>query len=370
MADDKTKKTGGLLDQYNLLGAIIDSPWATRLDHKVARHVIDRYYPKHGNGRASLRYLEQATGSSRSNITTSIRRLAENGAIIITRQGQGTRPTEYALNFEFPASGTVDVTSSDDVPSVPVGVTSSGHVDSTSSASSVPVGVTESYLHYPAYKPDILIDRDDTRPPSASPLAGGLAAPAAGESAVEESAPEPTFEALWRAYGHAKDKKKASAAWKELPAEIDRAEVIEAAAAWQASWAAQGKPNAPRFTLARWLADERYDEDAPAGFQKVEKASKAKPSSPERSGRATIPAKASHAFAEGETLLTIVKADVVKGAASATLDILASDEDGMEYVHKVVIESHDYEVKPMGNERRTKLSKLPANISGLKIPPS
>ena len=57
MVDNKIHKAGGLLDQYNLLGAIIDSPWATRLDHKVARHVIDRYYPKHGNGRASLRYL-------------------------------------------------------------------------------------------------------------------------------------------------------------------------------------------------------------------------------------------------------------------------------------------------------------------------
>ncbi len=41
---------------------------------------------------------------------------------------------------------------------------------------------------------------------------------------------------------------------------------------------AQNKPDAPRYTLARWLTDERFDEDASTGFQKVEKANKpAKP---------------------------------------------------------------------------------------------
>jgi len=35
-----------LLKQYKLIGAVIDAPWATRLDHKIARHVIDRYFAK------------------------------------------------------------------------------------------------------------------------------------------------------------------------------------------------------------------------------------------------------------------------------------------------------------------------------------
>jgi hypothetical protein len=289
--ESRTAKPGGLLDQYNLLGAIIDSPWATRLDHKVARHVIDRYYPKHGNGRASLRYLERATGSSRSNITTSLRRLAEHGAIIVTCPGLGTWPTEFALNFEFPASVPVDVTSSDGLPTVPVDVTSGGDVGVTSSASSVPVGVTESYLQYPAYKAEIQIDRNDTRPPTAPLLGDGLAATPARGSAVEElagsqaehvrNADKPTFELCYRTYACLKGKKEAKAAWDALPAEVDRAAVIEAAAAWLASWAAQGKPDAPRKHLATWLREERYDEDAPKGFTKVEKA-KAKSKSASR----------------------------------------------------------------------------------------
>jgi hypothetical protein len=100
-----------LLKQYKLLGAVIDAPWATRLDHKIARHVIERFYAKFGNARASLRYLERATGSGRNKIIESLRRITENGVISIVRQGIGTRPTEYDLNFDFAAkasSGTLD----------------------------------------------------------------------------------------------------------------------------------------------------------------------------------------------------------------------------------------------------------------------
>src|SRR3979411_1146110 len=90
-----------LLKQYKLIGAVIDAPWATRLDHKIARHVIDRYFVKFGNARASLRYLEVATGAKRNKIIPSLRRIIENGVISVIRQGIGTRPTEYDLNFDF-----------------------------------------------------------------------------------------------------------------------------------------------------------------------------------------------------------------------------------------------------------------------------
>jgi len=53
---------GSLLSQYKLLCAVIDAPWATSLDHKITRHIIERYYAKFGNARASLRYLQVATG--------------------------------------------------------------------------------------------------------------------------------------------------------------------------------------------------------------------------------------------------------------------------------------------------------------------
>ncbi|OSJ19776.1 hypothetical protein BST63_19665 [Bradyrhizobium canariense] len=278
MADSKAHKPGGLLDQYNLLGAIIDASWATRLDHKVARHIIDRYYPKHGNGRASLRYLERATGASRPNVIASVRRLAEQGAIVLVRQGQGTRPSEFSLNFEFPSSGIADDTTSTNEPSGSVNDTTGGIAHDTSSASSGIADDTESYLLNPAYKAEIQKDRDDTRPPTAPPLAG-LSAATAG-TAVEElasSQAKPTFELCYRTYDCLKGKREAKAAWDALPAEVDRAAVIRVAAAWQASWAAQGKPDAPRKHLATWLREERYDEDPPRGFKKVERAKATKP---------------------------------------------------------------------------------------------
>jgi hypothetical protein len=55
---------GSLLSQYKLLCAVIDAPWATSLDHKITRHIIERYYAKFGNARASLRYLQVATGAT------------------------------------------------------------------------------------------------------------------------------------------------------------------------------------------------------------------------------------------------------------------------------------------------------------------
>ncbi|MCK1479898.1 hypothetical protein IVB27_35450 [Bradyrhizobium sp. 197] len=350
MADNKIHKTGGLLDQYNLLGAIIDSHWATRLDHKVARHVIDRYYPKHGNGRASLRYLERATGSSRSNITTSLRRLAENGAIIITRQGQGTRPTEYALNFDLSASVPVDVTSTDDVPSGTVDVTSSGHADNTTSNSSVPVDVTESYLLNPAYKAEIQIDRVDPTAPTAPPLADGLAATAAGGTAVEERAPaKPTFELCYRTYAFLKGKKEAKAAWDALPAEVDRTAVIKAAAAWQASWEAQGKPDAPRYALARWLKDERYDEDAPKGYEPRERTAKPAKASPTTSTTAK-PAKPAV-----RTTVRLTSADVVKAGSTTELRITATDSDGFKHERILLLEDDDAESQFEGQRQFARL---------------
>jgi hypothetical protein len=102
-----------LLKQHKLLCAVNLAPWTTGLDHKVATVVIERYYAKFGNARASLRYIEQAIGSQRNKIIDSLRKLTDNGVISVIRQGIGTRPTEYDLNFDFATkspSGTLEGT--------------------------------------------------------------------------------------------------------------------------------------------------------------------------------------------------------------------------------------------------------------------
>lgn len=205
-----------------MLGLVQRSDWATGLDKSVAYEVIDNYYSKFGNSRTSLRYLEKATGAARQNVIVSLRRLCENGPFSVARKGSGVRPTEYNLHFDQvaeSASGHAGVTTAGDFPSGPAHRTSSGHADVTARGLSGHAGVTESVLHVDGLQADLHDRMNDTRPPTAPLLGDGLAATPARGSAVEElpaSQAEPTFEALWRAYAHAKGKKEARKIWDAL----------------------------------------------------------------------------------------------------------------------------------------------------------
>jgi PIN domain nuclease of toxin-antitoxin system len=162
-----------------------------------------------------------------------------------------------------------------------------------------------------------------------------------GVSAVE--AKKPSFDLCWRTYACLKGKKEARAAWDALPAEVDRAAVIEAAAAWQASWAAQGKRDAPRKHLARWLKDELYDEDAPTGYVKQERASKAT-SKPTTKRQPAAPITARITACEVVTLLN-----------GSELRFTATDEAGVEHEHVIRLEHPDEETQFAGQRRLAKL---------------
>jgi hypothetical protein len=147
-----TDKSDGLLAKHILLIEVIRTTWATKLDHKIAAEILERYMSKHGNARVSLRYLERATQATRSNIIASLARLTTGGVFTIIREGKGTRPTEYEPNFRFSSgiagntsSGTADDTTSRGV----ARNTSSGPVDDTSKGSSGIAGNTEYHLHNP-----------------------------------------------------------------------------------------------------------------------------------------------------------------------------------------------------------------------------
>ncbi|OSJ32433.1 hypothetical protein BSZ19_19245 [Bradyrhizobium japonicum] len=173
-------------------------------------------------------------------------------------------------------------------------------------------------------------------------------APATAGTAQEElpsAQAKPTFELCYRTYDYAKGKKEAKAAWDALPAEVDRPAVIQAAAAWKASWAAQGKPNAPRYTLARWLKDERYDEDAPRGFQKAER-SKAK-------SNATKPAKPRQPAPPITARVT--SSALVEVGSGSELHFTATDEAGIQHQHVITLEHPDAETQFAGQKQLAKL---------------
>ncbi len=169
-------KPDGLLAKHMLLLMVIRTDWATKLDHKVMAELIERYVSRHGNARASLRYLEKATNATRANVVASLRRLADNRAIELVREGQGTRPSEYRPNFSF-SSGIAGDTSSSGIAhdttmesSGIAGSTPSGSVGDTSNRSSGIAGNTESLLLVP------VTTRDKVRDTSAAGTGSGLSA--------------------------------------------------------------------------------------------------------------------------------------------------------------------------------------------------
>ncbi|SOC93057.1 hypothetical protein SAMN05216358_3221 [Rhizobium sp. AN5] len=168
-----------------LLLMVIRTDWATKLDHKVMAELIERYVSRHGNARASLRYLEKATNATRANVVASLRRLVDNRAIELVREGQGTRPSEYRPNFGF-SSGIAGDTSSSGIvydttteTSGIAGNTPSGSVGDTSNRSSGIAGNTESLLLVP------VTTGDKVRDTSAAGTGSGLsAAPARASDRV------------------------------------------------------------------------------------------------------------------------------------------------------------------------------------------
>ncbi|MCD1266844.1 hypothetical protein B5M44_21525 [Shinella sumterensis] len=240
----------GPVAQLNLLRSIILTDWSTSLDHKVSAIIIDRYYPKYGGARASLRFLEEGTGSTRPNIIASVRRLVAHGAFSVKVEGRGTRPTEYSLNFGFASSGIADDTSA----SGTAGNTSCGIADDTSSPDSGIADDTETYLPVPAYNAGLQEGRNFEAAPLAPP-ADGLSATAA------ETASGDGFAEFWAAWPRKHGLKKARAEWAHIQSDVDI--VIDAAKDRAAHYLKHGTDKKWIPEPANWLKGERWNEDLP-----------------------------------------------------------------------------------------------------------
>lgn len=291
----KLDNATGPVAQFRMAQLIDYDRRLTEPARMVYRFMIGWYmHAKHGDALASVRHIvstmrgrapDGARHLSRSAVQRAIILLIESGWLVRTYTGRGRGGSRYVpvLNvLELASQGTLPEAESRSVPEHrdTTDISLASHFTGTALSHSTGTLIdlashstgTKTLLLDPST--DGVTEREiDHRPPTAPPLADGLAATAAARTAVEECTDtKPTFELCWRTYGYNRGKKAARAAWNALPAEVDRAAVIHAAAEWQASWAAQGKPDAPRKHLATWLADELYDEDAPKGFTKPTKA--------------------------------------------------------------------------------------------------
>jgi hypothetical protein len=321
--------------QFKLLRLAAHHPDTKKADLAVFAEIIQRYHGQYGNGFVSDEEICALTGLCDRTVGRSRQRLTHLGFVDVVRAGTRGHATVYRPNFSLvPQKGDSTVTVLKDdiqVHEMDPSVTLSPEYGDTD--------VTPSYLQ-DRLTAGLLIDRDGHRPPTASPAAGGLAAPAAGETAVEG------LQAFLTAYCPADMSKPARAAikraWDALPPDTDRAMVIDAAADWHQAWAQQNDPNAPRMSAVRWLKDEMWLKPAPRGFNKVERRVKTKAKAgvsdqnpkPRKPSRAGGPAR-------------ITAADVVT-AGDVTKLRFTTDKAG-EYV--IVIEHPDSEKQEAGQRQ-------------------
>lgn len=272
----KAENSGDSLKyQWRIMGAVLRSSWATGLDKSIAFEIVDNYRKDFRNSRASLSYLMNATGADRKSVIASTRRLVENGPFSVVRQGAGTRPTEYGIDFDSvqdSASSGVDTTTNKIGSSSGVEPTTTGGVHPTTSDLSSGVEPTQSVLPDAAYRADIQ-DRKNDCAPALPPVAAGLEAAAPGRAQG--------FGELFKTYyattkGHAGSKAKARAAYEKMSVTPEiHAELIASARAWHDAWAAQGNPGAPRMHLSTWLDREEFENNPPSAFQPKERRAKA-----------------------------------------------------------------------------------------------
>ncbi|RRI03939.1 hypothetical protein EH240_09575 [Mesorhizobium tamadayense] len=105
--------------------------------------------------------------------------------------------------------------------------------------------------------------------PTAPHAPPAIAADAAGSAGDGE---RDWFEELWRAYGYKRGKTEARRAYAKLAPDADlHAEMVASAVSWRETWAAQDKPDAPRFTLAKWIEREEYECEPPTAYRPKER---------------------------------------------------------------------------------------------------
>lgn len=255
--------------QFHLMRLALRHHETTKADCAVLAEIVQRYHGSYGNAWSSYEMLVDDTGFTRATVKRARRKLERLGFVTILSPGRKSRSTVYLPNFDLIPEKRVTNDPllngvKDDPEKDTLGV--------TPDPESTEYGVKDDPPSYIRLRPTKAERQDidiDTAPAS-PPLTDGLEATVA-ERAIDG------FDVLYKAYGYRRGRADARKAYDALQLDADdHADMIESANAWREAWERQNKPDAPRYTLAKWIARECHLEDAPTGYVKPEQKQKQK----------------------------------------------------------------------------------------------
>lgn len=267
----KAPKAESLEAKFKLM---TDLPYDKRVKRKhvlVYGFILDWYHSKYGNALASVRHIVAIikerdptgeglyTGDVHSALTDLV-----SWKYLEQIKGSGRKASRYIPVWPTPSvletpNAKTDDHSVRETPNICVReITNTKAISVLETPNKDPLTVTrlQTGLQNREIAPSAR-----SAPHAATLVEGGAAVPAGG------------FEELWQAYGYRRDKAAAKQAYKALKPDADlHTAIVESAKSWGEAWEAQGKVDAPRRTLAKWLTSECYDEDPPRGYRPKRKA--------------------------------------------------------------------------------------------------
>lgn len=283
----KVPKPESLEAKFRLLAMLPYDRRAKRKHSLVFGFILDWYHSKYGDALASVRHVAATikerdpfgAGLYAGDVHAALADLVAWGYLERTTKGTGQRASRYVPVWAKLDSVRKNANATDNEISVRENANTSVRENANATGDSVRETPNEDPSTVTRPQDGVTVkDGHDCAAPLA-PTASGL------EAAAAETAQE-GFEELWRAYDYKKKKKEARAAYAKLAPNADlHAAMVASAKAWQASWAAQDKPGAPRFHLHKWIEREEYECDPPAAYKP-----KASPARPKRAANDNAPA--------------------------------------------------------------------------------
>ncbi|ATU92735.1 helix-turn-helix domain-containing protein [Phyllobacterium zundukense] len=267
------KKPGGLLDQWNLVRAATQDDRLSRGDIAVLVAILQRYWPKFGNGWASIDMLVEMSGMSRRQIVRVLRSLQDTGYVDVLAKGRRGRATVFLPNFSlgYRFSDMHGTESNDNNLGDTDGteLTVLGDIDGTVSPLIGDTDGTPSYLRDRPTRDGNTVSRTED--------AHGIAQLGPVGAAALPRDPKEEFDELYKAYGLRRKRAEAKSVYEKIAPDADlHARMVEAAGHWHSSYEENGTHIKWRKHLHSWLAKECWEEDPPVAYVDAKEAAIAK----------------------------------------------------------------------------------------------